>query len=65
MDIKDRMIEAYERGECGYYEAYDYVVGSMALSADLARKRDREKAEAKQRVEEITAAIREEKEAEE
>lgn len=42
MDFKDRMIEAYERGECGYYEAYDYVRESMADAADRQRKAEKE-----------------------
>lgn len=44
-DFKDRMIQAYERGECGYYEAYDYVRESMADVADLARKQEKENAD--------------------
>lgn len=41
-DFKDRMIEAYERGQCGYYDAYDYVREQDAEAADLARKRAQE-----------------------
>lgn len=44
MDFKDRMIEAYERGECSYEGSYDYVRESMADAADLARKREKENA---------------------
>lgn len=42
MDIKDRMIEAYERGECGYTDAYDYVREGMADAADHCRKQGKE-----------------------
>lgn len=41
-DMKDRMIEAFERGECGYAESYDYVRERMADQADLERKARRE-----------------------
>jgi hypothetical protein len=41
-DMKDRMIEAYERGECGYYESYSYVREQMADAADMRRKAERE-----------------------
>jgi hypothetical protein len=41
-DMKDRMIEAYERGECGYYESYDYVRESMLNGADMQRKAAKE-----------------------
>lgn len=41
-DYKDRMIEAYERGWCGYYDAYDYVREQYADAADLARKAEKE-----------------------
>lgn len=37
MDLKDRMIEAYERGETSYEDAYDYVREQDADRAD-ARK---------------------------
>lgn len=40
--FKDRMIEAFERGECGYSESYDYVRERMADRADLERKRRKE-----------------------
>lgn len=40
--MKDRMIEAYERGECGYYESYDYVREQMADRADMERKAAKE-----------------------
>lgn len=42
MDMKDRMIEAYERGECSYDGAYDHVRESLADSADQRRKAERE-----------------------
>lgn len=38
MDIKDRMIEAYERGETSYEGAYDYVREQDADRADRARE---------------------------
>lgn len=40
--FKDRMIEAFERGECGYSESYDYVRERMADRADLERKSRKE-----------------------
>ena len=41
-DMKDRMIEAFERGECSYEESYDYVRESLADAADRRRKAERE-----------------------
>lgn len=42
MDFKDRMIDAYERGECGYEDAYDYVRDQLAEAADTQRKKEKE-----------------------
>lgn len=42
MDFKDRMIEAYERGQCSYEGAYEHVRESMADAADARRKADKE-----------------------
>lgn len=36
------MLLAYERGECDYYESYDYVRERMADQAGLLRKQWRE-----------------------
>lgn len=41
-DMKTRMIESYERGECSYEGSYDYVRESMAHAADRARDREKE-----------------------
>lgn len=49
--IKDRMIEAFERGECGYAESYDYVRERMADAADLERKRRKEEGDSTDREE--------------
>lgn len=38
MDFKDRMIEAYERGECTYEGSYDYVRDSYASIYDNREK---------------------------
>jgi hypothetical protein len=43
-DMKDRMIEAYERGWCSYEGSYDYVREQYAAAADLERKRAKEDA---------------------
>ena len=47
MDIKTEMIEAFERGDCGYAESYDYVRERMADQADLLRKQRSENAVAR------------------
>lgn len=47
MDIKDQMIEAYERGETSYEGAYDYVRDRMADSADRLRTERKEAGTAK------------------
>ena len=44
-DFKDRMIEAYEHGECSYEGSYDYARESMAEGADLVRKAAKENPE--------------------
>ena len=45
MDIKTEMIEAFERGDCGYAESYEYVRERMADQADLLRKQRKENPE--------------------
>lgn len=42
MDIKDQMIEAYERGETTYEGAYDHVRSQLADRVDLKRKEQKE-----------------------
>lgn len=49
-DFKDRMIEAYERGECSYEGAYDHVRESLADRADMQRKQFREDENAHERM---------------
>ena len=44
-DFKDRMIEAYERGECSYEGSYDYVREQMADEGDALRKQRKENPE--------------------
>ena len=42
--FEDRMIDAIDRGECSYEEAYDYVRDGLADRGDLLRKAERENA---------------------
>lgn len=38
MDFEDRMIEAFERGECCYEDAYEFVRDELAMVSDRVER---------------------------